>query len=304
MRRVFVLLTAFACLFVANGNASAKPPDIVVSIAPLHGLAASIAQGVSEPKLLLPPGATPHSFSLRPSAARALAGADLIVRVGPELENFMERPLKALTRTDRLLTLTQTKGMTLLKARDTHHRDHGHGHDHESSTDPHLWLSPGNARTIATAIATRLAAIDPGRKRAYALNLERTLAGIAKTEQDIAVLLSPVRAAPYATFHDAFQYFERAFALTGGLWVAVDASRRPGAKRLSALRREFSERNVRCVFSEPQFPSSLLQTLTEGTRATIAVLDPLGSKIRSGAGHWNETMLTLARSLRECLSSR
>ncbi len=332
MRRIpFFLAALFALSFTLSFTLStaqatqvaqvgAKPPALVVSIAPLHGLAASVMQGVAEPHLLLPPGATPHSFSLRPSSARALAGADMIVWVGPALENFMERSLKALAKKNRLLTLSETRGITLLKARSGHlgeqghGHSHGHGHGHElgnghgnghgSNFDTHLWLSPDNAKTIATAIATRLAAIDPDRKDAYARNLKNTLAGIAKTETDIRVLLSPIAGAPYATFHDAFQYFERTFGLTGGAWVAVDASRKPGAKRLSALRHDFTHRNVGCVFSEPQFPSSLLKTLTEGTNIRIAMLDPLGSAIASGPDHWNATMLTLARSLKDCLGAR
>jgi zinc transport system substrate-binding protein len=302
MRHFFLTLAA-AALAPLTVGAWAQTPNVVVSIAPLHGLTASVMQSVGEPRLLLPPGASPHSFSLRPSAARAIARANLIVWVGPALENFMERPLKALAKKDRLLTLATLGEMKLLKVRDDHLHGRGHDHGHANGIDPHLWLSSGNAKAIATAVAARLIAVDPDRKAAYARNLKATLAAIAKTEQDIGVLLSPVRAAPYATFHDAFQYFERAFGLTGGAWVAVDASRRPSAKRLSALRRDFAKRNVRCVFSEPQFPSSLLKTLTDGTGAKIAALDPLGSKIGSGPGHWNETMLTLARSLRNCLSS-
>ena len=317
MRRIpfflaILFAVSFALLPARAAQVAARQPAVVVSIAPLHGLAAAVMQRVAEPRLLLPPGATPHSFSLRPSAARALAGADMIVWVGPALENFMERSLKALAKKNRLLTLSETHGVTLLKARSGHLGEQGHGHEHGhvhghghgSNFDPHLWLSPDNAKTIATAIATRLTTIDPGRKDVYARNLKNTLAGIAKTETDIRVLLSPIAAAPYATFHDAFQYFERAFGLTGGAWVAIDASRKPGAKRLSALRHDFTHRNVGCVFSEPQFPSSLLKPLTEGINIRIATLDPLGSAIARGPTHWNETMTALARSLKDCLGAR
>jgi len=303
-----ILLSA---LLAVSAHRAEAEPRIVASIAPLHGLAAAIGEGVSKPRLLLPAGASPHSFSLRPSDARAVNRADLVVWVGPALENFLERPLRILAAKDRLLTLTSLKGLTLLRARGGD--DHDHGHDHGGEThnhadphgiDPHLWLAPDNARLIATAIADRLIRLDPPHAAAYRKNLTRTLARIDSTERDIAVLLAPVQNTRFMTFHDAFQYFERAFGLNSAGWIAVDAARRPSAKRLSALRRTLRDSQAHCLFSEPQFPSSLMGTVAEGSDIRTATLDPLGVGIDPGPAHWGQMMLALGRSFRECLLRR
>ena len=118
------------------------------------------------------------------------------------------------------------------------------------------------------------------------------------------MLLAPVQKTRFMTFHDAFQYFERAFGLNSAGWIAVDAARRPSAKRLSALRRTLRDSKARCLFSEPQFPSALMGTVAEDTDVRIATLDPLGADIDPGPAHWDAMMLALGRSFRECLLGR
>ena len=315
MTRLLAAGIVLSAVLAGSPHGAAAEPSIVASIAPIHGLAAAISEGVARPRLLLPAGASPHSFSLRPSDARAVNRADLVVWVGPALENFLERPLGILAGKDHLLTLTSLKSLTLLKARGTDRDDHepGHGHnlgsdrhDHADphGIDPHLWLAPANARAIATAIAERLIRLDAPHATNYRTNLTRTLVRIDRTERDIAVLLAPVQKTRFMTFHDAFQYFERAFGLNSAGWIAVDAARRPSAKRLSALRRTLRDSQARCLFSEPQFPSALMGTVAEGADIRTATLDPLGADIDPGPTHWDGMMLALGRSFRECLLSR
>jgi zinc transport system substrate-binding protein len=300
----WVIATA---LFALSGQAMAAETRIVASIAPLHGIVASLTQGITTPHLLLAPGASPHSFTLRPSDARALNRADLIVWVGPALENFLMRPLRGLTGKTRLMTLSEIKGIKKLPARGTDHKGHNHAaHNYTASRgiDPHLWLSPDNAKAIARAVTARLTELNPADAGRYGENLSRTLARIDKTRRDIEVLLAPVKKMPFMTFHDAFQYFERAFGLNSAGWIAIDAGRRPSAKRLSALRRMLRKSRARCLFSEPQFPSALLRTVTEGTSTRIAPLDPLGADIDTGPTHWHNMMIGMGRSLRDCLLQR
>ena len=88
--RIFILL--FLGLF-AGGAAWSAEPQVVVSIKPIHSLVAGVMQGIAEPLLLVKGGGSPHGYVLRPSEARALAQADLIVWVGRSLERGIEKPL-------------------------------------------------------------------------------------------------------------------------------------------------------------------------------------------------------------------
>src|SRR5690625_5946255 len=96
------------CLLLALGNAAAaQAPRVVASILPLHSLTAAVMEGVGEPELLVPGAASPHSFSLRPSDARSLEEAALVIWIGEELELFLEQPLRNLAEEARLVTVSE-----------------------------------------------------------------------------------------------------------------------------------------------------------------------------------------------------
>jgi zinc transport system substrate-binding protein len=90
-----LLLTHFFWLFnlIFISFAGYAAPQVVVSIKPIHSLAAGVMQGVASPILLLEPPNSPHYFQLRPSHAKLLQEADLMIWVGPDLENFLSTPL-------------------------------------------------------------------------------------------------------------------------------------------------------------------------------------------------------------------
>ncbi|MFW5680573.1 MAG: metal ABC transporter solute-binding protein, Zn/Mn family, partial [Pseudomonadota bacterium] len=91
MRRGVRVTALLACLQVPVTAMAA--PDVVTSILPLQSLTAMVMDGIGEPTTLLPAGASPHAYALRPSEAARLERADLVVWVGPDLERFLERPL-------------------------------------------------------------------------------------------------------------------------------------------------------------------------------------------------------------------
>lgn len=87
------LLFGFPPVFAANINSA---PHVVVSIKPLHSLVAGVMQGVATPYLILDGSTTPHSFSLKPSGARALQNSQLVFWSGENLEVFLKKPLTSL----------------------------------------------------------------------------------------------------------------------------------------------------------------------------------------------------------------
>ena len=168
--------------------------------------------------------------------------------------------------------------------------------------DPHVWLSPINAQTVVRALAARLAAMDPDHAERYRANARRAVRRIAALDRELIAQLAPLRAARYVTFHDAYQYFEAHYGLRSAGTLAVDPQRRPGARRVRALRTTIRELGVRCVFAEPQFEPRLLHVLSEGTDATVATLDPIGAGIAPGADAWFELMRALAGAMAGCLA--
>lgn len=314
MRRfaLSTLLTGTMSALVATTAlpAWAEAPKVVVSIKPIHSLVASVMHGVGEPVLLVRGGASPHSYTMKPSDAKALSAADLVVWVGPELEGFLEKPLQANAPKATRLTLMDLKGLTLLQAReggaweahDHGHEQHGHADEHEE-LNSHIWLDPANARAIVTATADALAAKDPADAEAYRTNADRTLQALDALDAELKATLTPLKDKPFVVFHDAYQYFEARYDLSAVGSITVSPDRRPSAKRLSAIRAKIAGLNAACVFSEPQFEPTLVRTVVEGTKAKTGVLDPEGADLPEGETLYPTLMRNLAASLRGCLGA-
>jgi zinc transport system substrate-binding protein len=140
--------------------------NVVVTIKPIHSLAAAILEGVAEPKLLLQGAASPHAYSLKPSDAEALSTADAVIRVSENLEVFLDKAIATLPKKARVIDLDEAPGLTLLPVRDgggAQHagedddddgdHDHDNHHHHHGPIDVHFWLDPANAIVIADYLA-------------------------------------------------------------------------------------------------------------------------------------------------------
>ena len=90
------LIALLGHLIFSGTALAADPIKVVTSIKPIHSLVAGVMQGVAEPALLVKGAASPHSFNLRPSDARALNQADLVFWVGEDLETFLTKPIESL----------------------------------------------------------------------------------------------------------------------------------------------------------------------------------------------------------------
>ncbi|MBB1250871.1 zinc ABC transporter substrate-binding protein [Rhizobium sp. G21] len=135
----FTLATAFASvsLLAFSALAAQAAPKVVVTIKPIHSLAASLMKGVGEPELLVDGVASPHTYQMKPSDASRLQEADVIFWVGHDMEKFMEKPLEALGGKARILELDQVEGLLKLHTREGgafEAHDHGEeGHEHDKA---------------------------------------------------------------------------------------------------------------------------------------------------------------------------
>ncbi|RHZ99448.1 zinc ABC transporter substrate-binding protein [Cereibacter sphaeroides] len=130
----YTISVALASLLA--GPALAEVPRVVTDLPPVHSLVAQVMGDLGEPDLLLGQGADPHSFQLRPSQARALANADLVVWIGPEMTRWLERALEG--RKGEELRLMQVEGTHLQEFGEGAAHDHAaHEHDHADEAHDH-----------------------------------------------------------------------------------------------------------------------------------------------------------------------
>lgn len=125
-------------------SADADVISVATDIAPIHSLVAMVMEGVDAPDLLIPAQASPHGYAMRPSEARALAGADVVFWVGPELTPWLEGPIASLAANSKVVTLAESDGLLVLPFREDvefrveDHDDHDgddHNDDHDGEHD-------------------------------------------------------------------------------------------------------------------------------------------------------------------------
>jgi zinc transport system substrate-binding protein len=309
--RVLCLAAALAHLLVP-ATSSIAAPNVVVTIKPVHSLAAAILEGVTEPKLLLDGAASPHSYALKPSDAQALSSADAIIRVSENLEVFLNKAIATLPEKARVIGLDNAPGLTLLPVRkdgglmQNASRDNEGDHEHERRHGPmdvHFWLDPVNAIVISGYLAQQFAELDPEHAAQYRANAGKLEAKLAALDAELNATLKGLSNKPFIVFHDVTQYLEHRYGLRGLGAVTLSPERPPGARRLEEIRDKIRHAKAICVFSEPQFPPKLVETLTEGADAKGGVLDEIGAAIPPGPGQYIALMRADAESLASCLKN-
>jgi zinc transport system substrate-binding protein len=302
--RLFPVFVVFVTSLFIAGAAQADV-KVLTSIKPLQLIAAAVQDGVAVPEVLLPPGASPHNFALRPSDVRRVQSVDLLYWIGPDMETFLPRVLK--NRTATTVAVQDLPGMQLRRfAEDSHsHADEDeHDHDHRpGSVDAHLWLSTVNARVIAARMASDLASADPANAARYQSNAKAFAARLDALDARLKTRLAGIGDKPYFVFHEAFDYFEAAYGLKHAGVFSVAAEVQPGAQHVAAMRTRLQEVGKTCVFSEPPLRPRLAETLVAGLPVKLAELDALGGYTPATAQGYEQVLEKLGNDLAGCLES-
>ncbi|QWW66292.1 zinc ABC transporter substrate-binding protein [Rhizobium sp. WYJ-E13] len=333
MKLAMGLTLVIPAFLFAGSLQAADAPVVVTSIKPIHSLVSAIMQGVGKPELIVDGAASPHTYNLKPSNARALQDAKVIFWVGPGLEAFLEKPLQSLGSDAIVAQLDEAPGLVKLPFReggafeahddgdehdsasaDEHEsaeagHDHAHeeaegDHDHgHGSFDTHLWLDPMNAKAMAAEITTTLVAADPANALTYEANAKALDDKLDALDKEIAATVSPVKDKPFIVFHDAYQYFEHRYHIRVAGSITVSPETIPGAERVSEIHKKVGDLGATCVFAEPQFEPRLVNVVIEGTKAKSGVLDPEAATLPAGPDLYFTLMRGIADSMRDCLAS-
>ena len=315
MKKIFksTIFTLTAALFLVLTPLKAEI-SVVTSIKPLHSLTSYIMEGVGEPELIIDGVASPHNFQIKPSHAKMLQNADLVIWIGEDLESFLPTALKSIPKDAVVFELLDQSGLKKLKFReknifeghddhghDEHakkeddHDDHGHGH---GSFDPHIWLDPANAKVIVKKITNQLSKIDKDNASTYKANSKKVIKDLDGLIKEVKNEIN--KDASFVVFHDAYQYFEKRFGLSviGALTVNPDVM--PGAEQLSEIREVIEHEKAKCIFSEPQFNPNIINSIASDAGVKTGVLDPLGANIDKGKNMYFDLIKDMSNSLKGC----
>ena len=333
----FIKKSIFFAIISSFLSFSAKADiNVVTTIKPLHSLISNVMKGVGEPSLIIEGTSNPHNFVLKPSHAKLLEDADIIFWIGGDLEAFMEKPLSSLAKDAEKISFIELGTIEKLKFREDNifehddHEDHdGHkedehdehddhedhedhddhdGHkedehdDHDEHNhgefDAHLWLDPVNAKKMVIEISHELSELDPANKNTYMANADKTIEDLDRLIKEVNRSLS--KDISYVVFHDAYQYFEKRFGVTSAGALTLNPDVLPGAKQIIDIQNLIKEKNIKCIFSEPQYNPKIIETLANDTNILTGTMDPLGANLDSGATMYIKLIMNIANSIKNC----
>ncbi|WP_188751914.1 zinc ABC transporter substrate-binding protein ZnuA [Marinobacterium zhoushanense] len=319
---IVVMLGSGFSPLVVSAEETVTQAEVMVSIKPLGLIASAIADGVTQPAVLIEDGASPHHYALKPSAMRSLMEAKLVFWIGPDLERFLDKPLARTSAHTLALMPGAAQGAgehekehdehghaahedehDRVAETDHHDDESGHEHDH-GGLDLHPWLDPFNALAMARAIHREMVALYPAQTERLDRNLARFEASIATTDRQIGEMLNPLRDRGFYVFHDAYTGFVGHYGLKQLGYFTLEPSQKPGARHLAEIRTRLESQQAVCVLSEPQFSGALVESVTSGLALNKGEVDPLAIGVRLTPSAYTEFMLDLARRFERCLGSQ
>lgn len=303
------VIGAFSCVAQAN---------ILTSIKPLGLIASSIADGVTETEIIVPPGASPHDYSLKPSDVKKVKSADVVLWIGEDLDGFLAKNIDSID-SNKMIEIARLAEIKSRLGKSEHHYEHddekhadyNHGHDHRAhdkdkhdklSINWHVWYSPEISKVVARKLADKLSEQYPDKKALVAQNLENFNRTLAQQSEKISTQLAPFANKGFYVFHDAYGYFNDAYGLKQTGYFTINPLVAPGAQTLATIKEEIKEHKVSCLFAEPQFTPRVIESLSKGTGVHIGHLDPMGDKVALGKNAYADFLQFTADSYAECLN--
>ncbi|MGM0632138.1 MAG: zinc ABC transporter substrate-binding protein [Pseudomonadota bacterium] len=293
----------FVCLLLALSvppSATAATPHVVTTIRPLQLIVSAITEGVTEPDLLIPPGASYHHFTLRPSSMRSLTGASTVIWIGPELETWLSDVILQLPQDVDVITVTELEGLNTLPLVDNAVIT-GDAH-HAGRIDPHLWLDHENARLVARAVTAELADLDEINARRYRDNLADFETALTRAHEAQTARLAPLADRDYVIYHNALQYFEHRHGLSPSLVFVQDDEIQPGIRQLRTVQQALAGQSPACLLLDSTANADVIRTILAGRELPGIRVDTVGEHVEPGPDGYVALLDSITASYEQCLS--
>ena len=275
---LFGILTALLVFLVLPfcGRPAAEKPrlTVVCTTYPIYLFASSLAEnvdGVAVERLDTGTTSCLHDYTLSMADMKKIEGADVIALNGAGLEEFLEDALAA----SDAATIDCSQGIPLLENLSHRHDEDDHdGHDH-GHWDPHYWMDPANARTMADNLRGGMVLADPDHAAEYENNAVKTEKILLRVEEEARELLEqylPQSVPGLITFHDGFQYFARAFGLPLLASIEEEAGSEASAHEIVEITELVEEYDIPVIFTEKNGSDATAKAISRETGCKVAQL--------------------------------
>lgn len=289
------LLAALALLFaLATQPLRAAPLEVVVSFSILGDLVRQVGGERVRVVTLVGPDQDAHNYQPRPSDARRIGAAHLVVVSGLGFDPWLER--LAHTAGFKGTVLVASHDIEPIAAPDTRDDAHGHRHGtHRDATDPHAWQDVSRTQRYVANIANALTLADAAGANLYRHNAARYIAELKALDTEIRNALSriPAERRKVVSSHDAFGYFAHAYGVRFLAPAGISNQSEPSASGVAQLIRQLRREKVPVVFVESISDPRLVERIRKESGARLG--GTLYSDALSGADGPAPTYVAMMR---------
>jgi zinc transport system substrate-binding protein len=273
--------TFIACILVAGlvfAGLSCAPEEktddrvgVVVTVLPQAEFVENVGGEKVSVTVMVPPGASPHTYEPKPVQMAALAEAEVYAKVGSGVE-FELVWLDKLIATNKGMTVVDcSKGVEFqeIGVEDVHEEEH----ENHRGRDPHIWMSPPNAQIMVRNICDGFIEVAPENRSYYEQNRDDYLKKLAEVDRKIRDGLTEVKNRRFMVYHPAFGYFASEYNLE--MITIEEEGKEPTAAGLVRLIEQAKAYDIRVVFTEPQFNPKSAEVIAEAIDGRVVLIDPL-----------------------------
>lgn len=291
MKISFIVLNfLFSIILSALQCGAAESRSIVfVSILPQKYFVQQISGDRFAVEVMVPPGASPHTYEPKPSQMRKLAASLAYFTIGVELERVWLDKI-ATINPDMHVFHTDAAIEKIAMAGEPHSHfadvaEDVHRDEDETGLDPHIWLSPALVKSQAGIIRDSLIQLDPAGEHVYRENFAAFAARLDNLDDRLRQLLEDQQHRKFMVFHPSWGYFAASYGLEQ---VAVEIEgKQPKPAQLKALIRQARELDITVVFAQPQLSQKSAEVIAREIGGEVVLIDPL-------AENWFENMSQVA----------
>lgn len=261
----FLMILALLLSSLIGCGAQAAGPDIAATTLPVYEFTTLLCQDtdITVGRLVTESVSCLHDYTLQVSQMRMIESAQTVVISGAGLENFLTDAL------DSAASVIDASAGTHIHSAE-HDHDEG-GHDHEN--DPHIWLSPENAKAMAQNICVGLAENYPEYADTFAANLDTLLTKLDALQAYGEATLSQLSCRELVTFHDGFAYFAESFDLEILRAVEEESGSEASASELKEMILLVEDHQLPAIFTEINGSVSAADVIRAETGAAVYSLD-------------------------------
>lgn len=268
MKKCFPIILIM--LILLSSCASAEPKtQIAATTLPVYEFTLRLCSGtdLSVSRVITENVSCLHDYTLKVDQMRTIEGAELVVLNGAGLEDFMNDALA-----DAKATADSSVGIQLCEA-EPHDHEHGHESNHSHEQDPHIWLSPQNAKVMSANICEALIRLYPRYEETFRKNLSILLKDLDALQKYGEEKLATLSCRDLITFHDGFHYLAESFDLTVIRAVEEESGSEASAAELIELVKEVRHHDLPAIFTEINGSVSAANIISAETGTPVFELD-------------------------------